>query len=877
MIGYVTPELLTFLGIATIAAILIWKRATHGKSRAGFNFMVFGVTYIAVAAFLEYIIDTPASKLFLQIFSRDTWHFLLQLGVYFPGSICVGVGIFRWLPSILQLEDEVAQRKQMETALELTQFSVDHAGDAIYWIGVDGNFEYANQSAKELLGFEWEELGKIHIWDLDHSVNPDRWSIIWDRLQSTERQLFETTLSSKSRGEVQVEVTTVPVVYGDRQLVCSYTRDITKRKKAEVALQKSETKFQKLYEGSLQGICIHRKWEIVFANTAYAKILGFDSPDKIIGLNILNDLSSEEARADLKDRAERRARGEYVADKYEFCAARLDGSPLWIDCLVNEVEWDDLPATQITVIDITERKQAEEARKQSELQFSQHIQNTPLGILGWDTQNICTQWNPAAEKIFEYTAEEAVGKNILNLIVPETLHGDVAAIFDNLKDQPGNFESTNENITKSGQTILCHWINTLIFDETNTPFGTAAMVQDVTNVKNVENQLRHAQKMEAVGQLTGGIAHDFNNILGIVMGNIEILKQQLKDDPGKLRFTENALQGVKRGADITKKLLRFSKQLPGPTKVLSANEPIRQIVDLVRKTLTATIDVQIELADDLWEIEIDAGDLEDVILNLSLNARDAMPEGGTLTIKTSNETLDNRKTSYGLSLNEGDYVMISISDNGSGMTPETRDRLFEPFYTTKDNSKGSGLGLSMVYGFIKRSRGEISVETEIGKGSAFRIYLPRSEKILTPTQLDNSPQVDLPFGNETILVVDDEEFLLEIAVNFLEDLGYKTRTAASGREALDIIENSPEINLLFCDVIMPGELDGYQTAAAVRKISPNLKILLTSGFTRKPDTSIKYDSAYFQLLTRNLLRKPYSFEELSAAVRHTLRRDQNEN
>ena len=390
----------------------------------------------------------------------------------------------------------------------------------------------------------------------------------------------------------------------------------------------------------------------------------------------------------------------------------------------------------------------------------------------------------------------------------------------------------------------------------------------------LEKQLRRAQRMEAVGQLTGGIAHDFNNILSIIMGNLRLLKRQTADNPEILELADDALAGTRRGADITKKLLAFSRRNEGDAVPTAVNGIIERMRELIARSLTMSIKVETHLAGDLWLVEINRGDFEDIILNLSLNARDAMREGGRLVIETTNKYLDESYVAQNPPAKAGEYVMISVSDTGTGMTAEVREKMFEPFFTTKhsgpETGQGTGLGLSMVHAFVQRSGGHIKAYSELGAGSIFRIYLPRTHELAEKIEpAPGSPLVQ-PRGSETILIVDDEEVLLKIATSYLRNLGYKTMRASNGRKALEVLEAHRDIDLLFSDIIMPGDLDGYQEAAAAHEIRPDLKILLTSGVTNRRAEYANGGRQFFVGLTDNLLPKPYNDDELSLAVRRAL-------
>jgi len=478
------------------------------------------------------------------------------------------------------------------------------------------------------------------------------------------------------------------------------------------------------------------------------------------------------------------------------------------------------------------------------------------------------QVNEATLKLFGADSEDRLRNRIDETFGPnaaEVFKDEICAIWEGHKV----FRSEATFRTLDGREIDA--IVTFQIPETKEGFRNVPVsIIDITDRKMLEEQVRRAQKMEAVGQLTGGIAHDFNNILAIITGNLELLRIRVEHDPNILKFADSALAGTNRGADITRKLLVFSGQRSGDAELMVVNESITRLQEFIAKSLTASIDVKTQLADDLWSTEISPGDFEDAIINLALNARDAMPEGGTLTIETANKVLDEVFVRYNPTARVGEFVMIAVSDTGTGMTAEVKEKVFEPFFSTKDTGKGTGLGLSMVYGFVQRSNGHVMIYSEPGSGTTFRVFLPRSDSVALKTEKAPDDWAPLPRGSETILVVDDEKPLLEVAVAQLETVGYSTVTADNGVKALEILENRADIDLMFCDVIMPGDLDGYQLSLAAHEIYPELKILLTSGFTKRREVFTEAENRYLSGLARNLLSKPYNVEELVSSVRQAL-------
>lgn len=354
------------------------------------------------------------------------------------------------------------------------------------------------------------------------------------------------------------------------------------------------------------------------------------------------------------------------------------------------------------------------------------------------------------------------------------------------------------------------------------------------------------------------------------MGNLELLKMALSKQPKELERIERALASTRRGAQLTRKLLGFSRKDRHGQELTQINPFIEEMQELITKSFTAIIQVETQLEENLWPVEIDPGDLEDAILNLSLNARDAMPKGGLLVIETANKHLDANYVKLHPNAHEGDYVMVSISDTGTGIGKEARKKIFDPFFTTKELGKGTGLGLSMVYGFVQRSGGHIQLYSEEGKGSTFHIYLPRA--VVGHGEHDeqiDEGQIEAPRGDETILIVDDEETLSEIAEDYLQQLGYRTLVANSGKEALAVLAKTADIDLIFSDVVMPG-VDGYHLAFAATRQQSGVKILLTSGFTSKREEFTNGEQKIYLKLAENLLGKPYNLSELALAVRRVL-------
>ncbi len=399
-------------------------------------------------------------------------------------------------------------------------------------------------------------------------------------------------------------------------------------------------------------------------------------------------------------------------------------------------------------------------------------------------------------------------------------------------------------------------------------FHLEGVMDDITKRKQGEQDLRRTQKMDAIGQITGGIAHDFNNLLGIIIGNLDFLRCLVSKDDKSLRRVESASKAALRASDLTRQLLGFSRRQSQETHPTDINRVILGMDSLIARSVTPEVEVDLQLADKPWLTRIDSGDLEDALLNLILNARDAMPQGGRLTIETANQRLDSAYNEVNPEITPGDYLQLAVSDSGYGIPKEMLEQIFEPFFTTKPADKGTGLGLSMVYGFAQRSSGYVKIYSEPGIGTTVRLYLPRSADRRKETRDVIHTDATSLQGHETIMVVDDEPDLLDLAKDYLEEVGYRVHTAARASEALAALQTGERIDLLFSDVVMPGGMNGYDLAEQACERNPDLKVLLTSGFTKK--AAARNGQAHF---AANLLSKPYVRDNLIKRIRDVLDAD----
>jgi signal transduction histidine kinase/ActR/RegA family two-component response regulator len=398
----------------------------------------------------------------------------------------------------------------------------------------------------------------------------------------------------------------------------------------------------------------------------------------------------------------------------------------------------------------------------------------------------------------------------------------------------------------------------------------AELRHEIASRESAENQVRQLQKMEAIGQLTGGLAHDLNNMLSIIIGSLNVIERRIaKGSTDVTRYISAALEGAQRAATLTQRLLAFARQQPLAPQVVDVNRFVSDLSDLLRRTLSEAVQIEIVLGGGAWKSFVDANQLESALLNLAVNARDAMPEGGKLTIETANTSLDYEYVIQHPGIPAGQYVLLSVSDTGTGMSPETVARAFEPFFTTKAVGRGTGLGLSQVYGFVRQSKGHVKIYSEPGQGTTIKIYLPRyygSEQEMREQTRSNAA---IPTGSadEIILVVEDEGMVRRLSVDSLKELGYTVIEAEGAAKAIEILELRDDIDLLFTDIVMP-EVNGRHLADRAKLIHPELKVLFTTGYTRNAVVHNGVLDPGVQLLT-----KPYSLEQLATSIRNALKSD----
>jgi PAS domain S-box-containing protein len=508
-----------------------------------------------------------------------------------------------------------------------------------------------------------------------------------------------------------------------------------------------------------------------------------------------------------------------------------------------------------------------DALSRSEQLFEQLVAAvTDYAIFMLDPEGYVVSWNPGAERIKGYTNAEIVGQHFSRFYTPEDREAGMPQRTLQIAMTRGKFEGEGWRMRKDGSRFWANVLLDTIRDPQGTLLGFAKITRDMTEYRAMQEQLHQAQKMEAIGQLTGGVAHDFNNLLTVIIGNLDAIWRHLPVDEGRLRrAVDQASRGAQRAATLTQQLLAFARRQPLNPKPCDINRLVADMSELLSRTLGENIAVETVLAAGLWCVEVDAHQLESAILNLAVNSRDAMPDGGKLTIETANAHIDDNYTRNFGELRPGQYVAICVSDTGSGMTREVLSRAFDPFYTTKPIGQGTGLGLSQVYGFVKQSNGHIRLYSEAGHGTSAKIYLPRFFDA-APAEEEIERPATLPEARpgETILVVEDDDDVRIYSTESLRELKFNVLEASNAASALRVLDEHPEIKLLFTDVGLPGA-NGRELVDAALRRRPDLKVLFTTGYARNAIVHQGRLDAGVELLT-----KPFTRAQLAVRIREVL-------
>ncbi|MEN3334596.1 MAG: hypothetical protein V7641_3961 [Blastocatellia bacterium] len=757
-------------------------------------------------------------------------------------------------------------RRQVEAALRESEDRyrdlVEHSHDLICTHDLEGQLLSVNQAAARILGYDPETLLGRNIREAllpAHHVRFDDYiaellnqgfaqGVMTVQTRSGEKRIWEYSNTLRTEGVM------VPLVRG-------LARDVTEQKRAEAALRESEAQYRRLLETTYEGVWVFDAAQrTTYVNQRLAEMLGV-SAEEMIGRPAA-DFLDDAARADVEQRWQQRTQG--IKEQYDLRLRRKDGADVWVIVCATPIfnERGEFIGSLSMQTDITNRKRIEEELKKSEERYRDLIENAHDIIYTHDLKGNYISVNKAVEQILGYTPEESLRMNLIQTVAPEYVETARQMVAKKLAGEKVTAYYL-EIMAKNGRRIAVE-VNTRLIHQDGTPVGVMGIARDVTERKQLEEQLRQSQKMEAIGQLAGGIAHDFNNLLTAIIGYSDLTLKPLKTEDPLRHYVGEIKKAGERAASLTRQLLAFSRKQVLQPKVLDLNEVVADLEKMLQRLIGEDIELRTVLDPKLGNIKADPGQIEQVIMNLAVNARDAMPQGGKLTIETANVAFDEEYVVRHIAVTPGAYIMLAVSDNGTGMDAETQARIFEPFFTTKEVGKGTGLGLSTVYGIIKQSGGHIWVYSEPGRGTTFKIYLTRvGEDAQEYKQVDE--QAEKLRGTETILLAEDEEIVRELTREVLEMYGYRVLETPNGGAALLLCERyEGPIDLLITDVIMP-EMSGRELANRLAQLRPEMAALYMSGYT---DDAIVHHGILESDIA--FLQKPFTPNALARKVREIL-------
>ena len=733
----------------------------------------------------------------------------------------------------------------------------------------EGRIIDVNEACGSVGGYKREELIGRFTSEQVLLADPNERNALIERIKSGNAHNLQMQIRRKT-GEIRTVLFSAdPITVNDEPCILSVSVDITAREE-DKALRESEQKYRMAVENSLQGLAILQDGRFVFCNQAFANMMGCSvaellsiSSEEMLKLVHLDD------HAAMLNRHRDRLAGKPVAARYEYRGIRKDGTEVWLEAYASQIEYNGRAAVQSAFVDVTERKKAEKALRESEtaLKNSAEYLNQIINCLGdpvfvKDAQHTFLVVNDACCAFTGKKREELLGHTVVSDLPSElakALADEERSLLESGRELVSE-ESIPDGLGKQ-HTMMT---KTTMLTDKNGNKQVVGVMRDVTGYKLLQAQFLQSQKMEAIGVLAGGIAHDFNNLLTVIRGYTELLLDDISSTDSRRRDLEEIAKAAKKANSLTSQLLAFSRKQILRLEMLNLSDTLIDVDKMIRRLIGEDIDLAIIAHPELGLVNADPSQIQQIIMNLVINARDAMPMGGKLTIETANVDFDDPYVSHHPGASKGAYVMLAISDNGLGMDSETQSHIFEPFYTTKEKGKGTGLGLSTVYGIVKQSNGFIWVYSEPGKGTAFKIYFPRREGKSTKGVIEIRHESRLR-GSETVLIAEDEAPVRALASRILRDQGYTVLEVPNGMEALRIgTEYSGRIDLILTDAVMPG-ISGSTLVSRLEALRPGIKALYVSGYT---DNSIVHHGILDSHV--NFLQKPFTVEGLVRKVREVL-------
>ncbi|MBZ0263195.1 response regulator [bacterium] len=776
------------------------------------------------------------------------------------------------------LEQDILKRKQVEAALRTSEEKyrnlVESIADIIYYTDNTGKIEHISPQVSRF-GYTPEEIiKKGNFATFIHPDDVERVVAEFERTMTTGEGIpSEYRIFDSSGGVRWVEDRNKSVSDSSGNIIgnSGVLREISERKKAEEALQKSEHRYRLFFEDDLTGDYISTvDGKIIDCNPAFIQMLGFKSVEEARQTSITSLYAKPKERNTLIDLIKRNK----IIKEYELHLQRRDGKSIIV--LENAVgifnEKRELEHIRVYLFDITDRKRAEEALRNSEAQLSNAMKIGHMGHWEYDVLSDKFIFNDLFYSIYRTTADEVGGYEMSSSeYAKRFVHPEDAALVG--KEVRNAIENVDPNFSRQlehrivyadgeiGDIIVRFFI---MKDDQGRTVRTYGVNQDITEQKQLEKQFLHAQKMEGIGRLAGGVAHDFNNMLQAILGNCELAKMMGELDDN-MELTINEIEkAAKRSANLTGQLLAFARQQTIAPKVLDINDTISGMLKMLQRLIGEDIHLAWMPGNDIWNIMIDPTQIDQILANLTVNARDAIEETGKITVETQNISLEAEYVADHPESVTGDFVILAVSDDGSGMTKEVMEKIFDPFFTTKQSGQGTGLGLSTIFGIVKQNNGFVNVYSEPGDGTTFKIYLPRYIGEMEEVEAAGVSD-DMLRGNETVLIVEDEKAVLNLAERILKSFGYQVHTANSPEDALALLaENDIKPNILITDVVMPS-MNGRQLTEKIQKNQSDLKTLFMSGYTANviAHRGVLEEGVEF-------IQKPFTAQGLAKKVREIL-------
>jgi PAS domain S-box-containing protein len=761
--------------------------------------------------------------------------------------------------AFLDISERKRNEQALQAALERNSNILNSISDGFCAFDSNWRMTYVNEQAARLLQKPHYELQDHIVWDVfPESVNTSFYHNYLRTARERKKIVFDDYYAPLN---AWFEVHVYPSPSGDGVVI--YFQDITERRTREERLRLLETCVERLNAHVLISKVIDPRMldeaslAFVYANQSFYQRTGY-TPAELLGMTpqLLQGPETGQAERNRIKAALQRRQPALV----ELINYTKSGEPYWIELDLAPVMDAHGQNTHWVSIarDITERRQVEaKLREQATL-----LDQANDGIIVRSLDNRILYWNQAAERLYGWQAREVLGRSITDVLYPRETQNFEQALATVMKQ--GDFSGRIIQMHKNGSrvTVNARWV--LVKNDDDSPRSILAINTDISDRLDLEERLLQSQKLESLGKLTGGIAHDFNNLLTVIIGNAETLREELGGSPELAELAQMVESAGEKGAELTNRLLAFARRQALEPKPVGPDDIIAGMRGLLGRTLGENITLRIIRPQSAWLAFIDPVQFESAILNLCINARDAMPHGGSLIIEVDNTVLNKEDARTPDEVEPGEYVVVAVSDTGSGMSAETVAHAFDPFYTTKPPGSGSGLGLSMVYGFIRQSKGHIKICSELGRGTTVRIYLPRALSH-RPDEPDSSPWEPEAVGNEHILLVEDDDAVRSHGTNVLTALGYQVRAARDAQEAMLLLQQGVACDLLFTDVVMPGAMNGPQLAAAANRLRPGLPVLFASGYTESGIIHHGYVDPEV-----HLLHKPYRRRTLAAKVRTAL-------